>query len=205
MNWPDAETALQLHRQLGTDDPVATSRFAEAFLNPLAEYVIRGNPSIDDQLCETAAADAIISMLKRPGQYDPVRGPLDHYLRMAAQGDLRNLLEKEQRHAKHRADLPPVELVDVNRNNQYEAAFDRLDEFDDADSELLKLVQDTVVRTFTPEEQRALQLMVDGERKTAPFAEVLGIAHLPELEQRRQVKQAKDKIKKRLQRAWSQS
>jgi hypothetical protein len=205
MNWPDADTAQQLHGQLGTDDPVATSRFAEAFLDPLADWLRRSNPQVDPHLCDTAAIDLIISMLKRPEQYNPTRGPLDHYLRMAAQGDLRNLLEKEQRHAKRRADLSPVELLGGDRNVQYKEDFDDVESFYVGPSELLKVVQEYVWRTFSLEEQRALQLLLDGERKTIAFAEALGIAHLTELEQRREVKQAKDRIKKRLQRARSQS
>lgn len=205
MHWPEAETAQHLHRQLGTDDPVAPSRFAEAFLDPLAEWLRRTNPAIDDHLCDTAAEDAIISMLRRPEQYDPERGPLDHYLRMAGVGDLRNLIEKEQRVVKWTSDSARVELLDAGGNNEYAAAIDDIEAFDDDESELLRVVQETVVRTFTPEEQRALQLMIDGERSTAAFAGALGILHLSEVEQRREVKQAKDRIKKRLQRARSLS
>lgn len=205
MNWPDAEMAQQLHGQLGTDDPVAPSRFAAAFLDPLAEWLLRSNARIDPHLCETAAEDAIISMLRSPGQYEPTRGSLDGYLRMAARGDLRNLLEKERRHSLRRAELPPVELFDGGRNEEYEEEFDAVETFDADASELLMIVQERIERAFTPQEQRALQLLIDGERKTTVFAEALGIAHLPELEQRREVKLAKDRIKKRLQRARSQT
>lgn len=205
MNWPDTDTAQQLHGQLGTDDPVAPSRFAETFLDPLAEWLLRTNPQVDSHLCETAAEDAIISMLRSPGQYDPARGPLDSYLRMAARGDLRNLLEKERRHASRSTDLEPVELHGGGRNVEYEECFDAVEDFDAEDSEWLMVVRESIMRTFTPQERHALQLLIDGERKTAAFAAALGITHLPELEQRREVKLAKDRIKKRLQRARSQA
>ena len=50
-------------------------------------------------------------------------------------------------------------------------------------------------------EAAALELLRQGERKTAPYAAVLGITDLPEAEQRQQVKRVKDKLKKRLERA----
>jgi hypothetical protein len=49
-------------------------------------------------------------------------------------------------------------------------------------------------------EARALDLLIDGQRKTALFAEALGISDLPEAEQKIQVKRVKDKLKIRLKR-----
>src|SRR5262249_28260279 len=49
-------------------------------------------------------------------------------------------------------------------------------------------------------ESRALDLILQGERKTAVFAEALGITHLPTSVQRTEVKRVKDKLKKRLER-----
>ena len=49
-------------------------------------------------------------------------------------------------------------------------------------------------------ESRALDLLLDGERKTAVFAEALGIGHLPMKDQRAEVKRVKDKLKKRIER-----
>ncbi len=204
MHWPDAETAQQLHRQLSSDDPVATSRFAEAFLDPLAVWLRRNNPTIHDHLCNTAAEDAIISILKSPQQYDPKRGPLDHYLRMAGRGDLLNLLEKERRYLARHSELPTVEPADDRRNNEYADSFDGDELTDDPDSELLNQIQEIAENTFTPPERHVLQLMIDGERRTVVFAQALGIEHLSDIEQRREVKQVKDRIKKRLQRARSQ-
>ncbi len=52
-------------------------------------------------------------------------------------------------------------------------------------------------------ESKALELLLDGERKTAVFAEALGIGHLPTTDQRAEVKRVKDKLKKRIQRETS--
>jgi hypothetical protein len=184
---------------------VAPARFAEAYLDVLAEWLLHRNPGIDAHLCDTAAEDAIISLISVPLQYDAQRGALDAYLRMAAQGDLRNLLEKERRHSSRRTNLEPVEFPGRDRNNEQDAEFDLVEAWDDEESELLKDVRERMMSTFTPGEQRTLLLMIEGERKTAVYAQALGIADLPELEQRRQVKQAKDRITKRLRRARSES
>jgi len=71
-----------------------------------------------------------------------------------------------------------------------------------ATAELWKHVQEVVPEA---EFQRVLALMIDDVRETSAYAEVLGITDLPVAEQRKHVKQVKDRLKKRLQRAdWEQ-
>jgi RNA polymerase sigma-70 factor (ECF subfamily) len=50
-------------------------------------------------------------------------------------------------------------------------------------------------------EQRCWEQMQQGERRHSVFAVILGVTHLPENEQRREVKRMKDRLKKRKQRA----
>ena len=59
--------------------------------------------------------------------------------------------------------------------------------------------------SFTATEQAVFELMRTGERETAAYVPVLGIEHLPEAEQRREVKRVKERILKRLQRAGGRS
>jgi FixJ family two-component response regulator len=49
-------------------------------------------------------------------------------------------------------------------------------------------------------ESRALDLILQGVKKTAVFAEVLGIAHLPVEVQRAEVNRVKNMLKKRIER-----
>ena len=49
-------------------------------------------------------------------------------------------------------------------------------------------------------EKQAMDLMLQGERKTAAFARVLQVEHLPDEEQRRVVYRIKNKLKKRIER-----
>jgi hypothetical protein len=62
-------------------------------------------------------------------------------------------------------------------------------------------VSSSVPEGFTDVEARVVELMLRGERKTQVYAEAYGIADLSPDEQRRIVKQVKDKLKKRLLRA----
>ena len=111
-SWPTPERALDIHARLCQGDPVASAELAAAFLVPLAALVERKNPRIDPHLCGEAAEDAILSLIKNPSSYNPERAPLEAYLRMSAQGDLRNLLQRERRHASRRVGIEAVELFD---------------------------------------------------------------------------------------------
>jgi len=43
---------------------------------------MRGNPKIHPNDCSTAADDAILTLIKNPGSYDPDKQTLEAYLRM---------------------------------------------------------------------------------------------------------------------------
>ncbi|HYG82141.1 MAG TPA: hypothetical protein VD861_17205, partial [Pyrinomonadaceae bacterium] len=58
-------------------------------------------------------------------------------------------------------------------------------------------------RVFTnPMDLRVLALMIEGERETEAFAETLGVTERPPEEQRKLVKQVKDRINKTLDRKF---
>ena len=63
-----------------------------------------------------------------------------------------------------------------------------------------RLAKDVRAAARSPEDARVLQLLVDGERRTERFATVLGVEHLDTAQQKRVVKQVKDRLKKRLER-----
>ena len=60
---------------------------------------------------------------------------------------------------------------------------------------------DSVQHGLPETDCRALELILRGERQTAAFVEVYGLDHLPKDEQRRLVKQHKDRLKALLKRA----
>jgi RNA polymerase sigma-70 factor, ECF subfamily len=199
------DAALDLHQRLIDGDPVAPSELAVVYLDYLARFLIGTSPRVDESLCGEAAEDAIISLIKNPGQYRPERASLDSYLRMSARGDLKNRLASEARHASRRARWEAVELSPEVRNEICD---------EEADPAMILEMQETIrervqqsqvpaaVRDgLTSQESRVLDLMRINERKTEAYADALGIGDLPASEQRREVKRVKDRLTKRLERA----
>jgi DNA-binding CsgD family transcriptional regulator len=203
-DWPTDEAAEDLYTRLREGDPVAPADLAEAYFQPLINTLARSNPGIDAHLCYEAAGEAILVLIKNPKSYQPTRGTLDLYLRMSAQGDLRNLLEKERRHRRRRATFEVVELSHQNRNVGQEDSNDPAviveRQMDEAVANTLTLPPSGTV-SFTSQEAEVLALMRQGERRTLEFARVLGISELPAEQQRREVKRVKDRIKRRVERA----
>ena len=200
-----ADEARALWERLLTGDPTASSDIAAAYLDPLADWLIRHHPQCDPHDCETAAEDAILALIHHPASYRPERLTLEAYLRMAASRDLQNLWHREQRHAQRRANLDVVELSqergkylrddDANPAAIVERAEDRAQERATA-----QRWPDAVLNSLTPLEVDVFELMRAGERKTEVYARLLGLSDRPPDEQRREVKRAKDRIKKRLAR-----
>ncbi len=201
--WPSAEDALALHARLREHDPVAPSELANAYLDSLVDWLIRANPRVDPHLCCQAAEDAILALIKNPQSFKPEKGPLDAYLRMSAQADLRNALGRERRHSKRREQLEVVELVASDGNPQQGQGDPALVvEREEEEREAIELaVPLDLVQGFSREEQCVLDLMLKGERRTDAFARALAITDLPESDQRIEVKRIKDRIKRRMQRA----
>ena len=83
---PPAADAALVARLVALDSTVF-SDIAAAFLGPLVAFLRRSHPRADEHLLFTAAEDAVISLLKNPKAFDPARGSLLGFLRMAARGD----------------------------------------------------------------------------------------------------------------------
>lgn len=210
MSHPQSETlseqeARDLYQRLLSDDAAVPTDLAVAYLDHLTDWLMEHNQRLDPTDCATAAEDAILTLIKTPASYKPERQSLEVYLRISAQGDLRNLLRSEQRHSKRRADWEAVELSSVVGKYVWDEQSDpaliverQEDEVEDAS---LPSVPDSVRAALNPQEKRVLELMDRKERKTALFAEVLDITHLPPAEQKREVKRVKDRLNKRRERA----
>ncbi len=187
------EQERDLHRRLVEDDPTASVDLAETYYVWLIACLKNKNPDIHEEACVSAATDAWKSLVKNPRSYDPDKLPLSSFLRMSAQGDLRNLLKKEVSH-RHES-LDSVEDSLLGGNDEKEPAilpFQR-----DSASAILKLVREGL----SAGELRALDLWLQGERTTKAFADALDLKHLSSKEQKDAVKRSKDKIKKRVERA----
>lgn len=188
----------QLHERLLAGDPVATKELAEAFLDRLIGWLAQHNPLAPPDVISEAAEDALLNLFRNPGSYRPVI-PLESYLRMSARGDLLNALSRHKRDAENLRGA--VELA-LHSGNSQGRKDDPLSQLEAAEEEAARgIVPASVLRGLTEGEVRVLNLMLAGERRTREFAEALGIVPLPAGEQRQRVKQVKDRLKKRLQRA----
>ncbi len=197
------EEEQALHRRLLDGDVTASADLATTFLDPLITWLMgRNSRDIPKDLCVEAAEDAVIALVKCPTSFKPSRRMrLFAYLCMSAQGDLRNILRREGRERQHEISLEDVELS--GQAGKYLAEDGdqlRLLEIQEERTKVAEEVVSPARDGLTEAELRALDLVLQGERKTAVFAEVLGIAHLPTKVQRTEVKRVKDKLKKRIER-----
>jgi RNA polymerase sigma factor (sigma-70 family) len=199
---PSNEEGLRIYQRLLGGDPTAPADLAETYLDPLTNWLAEHNSSVDPDLCTEAASEAIVSLIKKPASYQPERLPLEAYLRMSAQGDLKNALDREKRHRTGRKTLESVEHSEEARKY--------LGKEDDPSLQLqiteeVQEARDAVPRSvwegLTEQEVRVLELMIRKERKTQEYAKAYGIENLPEDEQRMEIKQVKDRLQKRWDRA----
>jgi hypothetical protein len=200
--WVDPLKAMGrvLHQRLLDGDITAAAEIAELFMPVVIDKLGRGYPSLDDpHLIDTAVEEALVSYFERPEQYDPAKLDLAGYLRMSADGDLRNLLKKEKRIQSQQSLSEYVELSDDDTEHEAEVP-------DDFNLEALVFSHCSPVWQRLsdllpdPVDQEIVLLMMEGERKTSVYADVLGISSRPSEEQAQVVKRHKDRIKKTLQR-----
>ncbi len=198
---PEEVFERELHQRLLSGDPVASQELAAAFLEPLVDRLRTKFQRLGDEtLVLDAATDAVLGYAERPSQFNPDKLRLLPYLVMSARGDLLNALERRRRQAGREIPTDRVEdLLDARNSLRKEA-----DPTDPGERVAVPDLQEVVGRvreTITdPVDRQLIDLMAQGERRTEPFAAVLGIAGLDVEQQRRIVKRHKDRLKKRLAR-----
>lgn len=189
-----------LHRRLLDGDAVAPSDLTSAYLDALIRFLGHIAPTTEEAICVQAAEDAVLSLIKNPASCR-VGASLWKYLRMSAEGDLKNALARENRRRKRNVSIDSVEhgsSAGKYPSSESEPAT-KLIEAEVAE-ELRTRVLPCVRRGLTEAESSALDLLLQGERRTEAYAALLGIGERLPNEQRVLVKQLKDKLKARLKR-----
>jgi hypothetical protein len=208
---PSVEEERALHASLLAGDRVAPSRIAEHYYEWLCHELWRRNvgryPQLTMDDCQTAAGDALVAYFHGAEKYDPERSRLPVYLRMAAEGDLRNALRSKSRYpVQLQVVREPVVEDAVRRGNpQREDLADPAERVAKAQEReeqrrLIAEIRAELLSRCPPNEAGAVELFLQGERATEPYARELGLTHLPPDEQRRAVKRWKDRQYKRCQR-----
>jgi len=199
-------------------DPTALGDIAHLVYEPLTaqlrrEFPEHAYPEADIHLLLEKAADAMLEYGRVPAQANAKSGAgVLGFLVLRAKSRVQSALRRERtrREAEgrfahgltpsRRTDSgKPVELRLARAEHSEQQAegiavpgdsesFDASRESSDRRDEVLRAVVDE-------QDRRLLQLMLDGVRKTEAYADVLGIAHLGINEQRKIVKQHKDRIK----------
>jgi RNA polymerase sigma-70 factor (ECF subfamily) len=188
----------ELHARLHAGDPTAPFDLFQDYAEPLLNWLRPRFRGLDSCDLEEIAFDSVSRLAMEPARYDPERGSLANYLRMDADGDARNALERAKRRAGRELSLEAVELSPSARNSLLKEEVDPVDRI--AGREDKRVAREWVEEYFAGSDREIVWLMFERERRTSVFASVLGLEDLPEPEQRREVKRVKDRLKARLKR-----
>jgi len=195
-----SKSELDLHRRLLEGEETASSEICERFLDPLIQDLNQYNRKVadrDSSLIPDAVVEALLNYIDEPGKFDPKRGDLYSYLRMSAEGDLKNLLDKEKRRTRNQENLEgDVEVDRKSRNSPLQ-----LVSIPDQEAEKQELREKLRDILQNEKDVEVAEMILDGIRKTEHYADVLSLSDLPIEKQREEVKRTKDRIKKALKRA----
>jgi hypothetical protein len=190
---------FDIHERLLADDPTASAELAENVLDQLVKSLTLKHRNINDKdIIYDAATEALISYIKNPKQFNPAKRGLLGYLKMAAEGDLRNILAKIKRRGQREILSNNVELTLYGGNitigkGLIDESLDTRRELDKARKIINKLFHDL-------KDRKMMLLILQGERSTKEFSKILGITNKSIQEQRKIVKRNKDRLKKIMQR-----
>lgn len=192
--------AEALHADLIAGHPTAPAQLAEFLLPSIYRALKRKFANIkDEHLVQTAANNAVCYYLRSPTRFDPVRGSLVAFVWQRAKSSMLNLLSSSENLSKKK------EFVELSETRTVYNSGKDLNEIEEF---LIKHEQD--IQTFNqlrkllpdPLDHSILEMMMEGVRETAQFAEVLGISDESIERQREYIKKCKDRIKKVIQRHY---
>jgi DNA-directed RNA polymerase specialized sigma24 family protein len=148
-----------------------------------------------------AVTDVILAYTEKPATYNPDKCSLDRFFRMAAARDLYNLIAKAKRRPRvDSLDVVAVDLEDGNSERDMTSADGRLEAWLSRRKGQTTLPEKLRELLPDPRDRMVLLLMVDRERRTEVYARALGCLDCPIEEQRKRVKQTKDRIRIALKR-----
>jgi len=200
---PQSNQINVLYLRLIAGEPDASSDLIELLLDPLTAARHRKFPGLPDpNLVVDKVIDTLFRFVQQPDRFQPERGDLRGYLYMDALGDIRNAWQKERRRVIREIPFDPVAHDMPDGNSDIEDTILRklapagLPDGRDAAAIISQLRADI----SDARDWDVVTLMALGERSTSSYASVLQITGLPLDEQRRIVKQAKDRLRLRLKR-----
>ncbi len=89
-----------MHRLIVEQDDLAFARLCDELYEPVffrLKSFYRQHPLVDDALLTDIVTDSFLKYFHSPQRYQPEKQGLEKFLRMDAEGDLRNAIEKIRR------------------------------------------------------------------------------------------------------------
>jgi RNA polymerase sigma-70 factor (ECF subfamily) len=180
-------------------DPRALDRIAELLFVPVARREVRRFPTLDPVARRDAASDALGHYSREPQGYQPSKGaPLESYLTGMAVNRLRHWTREQAARARQEQKACARAAWTTQAGGGDASPGDGPSQNEASYEELWAVVERECPE---PKQQAVVRLIVQGERRTEVFAEVLGLCHLPIEAQRGEVKRFKDQLKWRLRHA----
>lgn len=179
-------------RLLSGTDPCVSAELCELFLPLLNRALSRRFHRLPDpHLTETFAIDALLKYLASPEKFNPKKGSLIAYLYMDAYGDLLNFLEKQKKFVEHHDSYSEYEVKALTEDQSLDRTL--IDQS-------LSIAERVIAETLDPTDRELIELMLEGERRTERYADVLGIFDLPKDQRASEVKRRKDRLKIKVKR-----
>lgn len=190
MAFPVPPYELALHARVLALDPIARPDVFRALMDPLIEALRRDRPSCTEDEVRDSALDAVLAYLDDAQKYDPGKGRLSTYVMNIAKK--RAVDRLRARMAASRRDAEYAEVVELRARDPKEAL--------EAEVEAKQAWE--IIEKEMPQERdrRVLRHILEGERSTDVLAAALGLTGMPVGEQRRLVKQQRDRVIKFLER-----
>ncbi len=200
---PTNQAIDRAYQRLLAGEPDAPSDLITLLLEPLIATLTRTFPTLPNpEVIIDTVTDTLFRFVQDPARFNPARGSLWNYLLMDARGDLRNRWQQERRRYQRERPFDPVAHDLPDRNSDVEETVIRALVPGDlpADRSVANLIARLRAEIADSQDWQIVRLMLEGERSTVVYAQVLGIADLPPAEQRKRVKQAKDRLRVKLKR-----
>ncbi len=186
----DPAELLEFHRRLIAGDRLAADAFARRILAYLVAETTRKFARKYEPLVEEAVIDAFLYFCAHPDGFDPGCGTsLEGCLLHAAWCKVDNSVVSERR-------LKAREKRVRQKNPEISVAFDPLARKIKEEEDRRQAADvEEILAALSDQDREFYKLFMQGARATDVFATFLHIEHLPVDQQRRKVKQHKDRIR----------
>jgi hypothetical protein len=192
------ELGERLHARLIAGDKLVTAELCETFFPALCRSAEKKFHYLSDShIVAVAAEEAFLSYLNHPEKFDPQKGSLIGYLFLATR---MNVIDKLRSLKKNTVGLDPSIIEHKVEGGIADPELKLIEEEDAQFAPYSPAMRRMLAIVTDPIDREVVKLMMEGERKTEAYAEVMGILHLPYSEQQDRVNKTKERLKTTLRR-----